>query len=138
VHILKAGQEISGSPFAMSFVEGSYPGGATYTFSTTLPEGADYTAYFDAKDTPGLQAVATPIAPTPAAPINGPDVNVPVLLGDIDSSDRVDGFDLGRLGLAFGSQPGDPNWDPDADLNGDGIVDGADLAILDENFGKIK
>jgi thermitase len=57
--------------------------------------------------------------------------------GDLDGSGRVDGFDLGRLGLAFGSHPGDSNWNPDADLNGDGIVDGSDLTILAENFGKM-
>jgi uncharacterized repeat protein (TIGR01451 family) len=56
--------------------------------------------------------------------------------GDLDGSGRVDGLDLGRLGLAFGSTPDDNNWDSDADLNGDGMVDGKDLTLLGENFGK--
>ena len=55
--------------------------------------------------------------------------------GDVDGSGRVDGFDLGRLGLAFGSQEGDPNWNPDADLNGDGRVDNGDVQILSDHFG---
>ena len=78
--------------------------------------------YFDAKDTTGLQAVATPIVPIPIVPANGSDVDAPVLSGDMYSSDRVDGFDLGRLGLAYGSRPGDLNWKPDANLNWDGYA----------------
>lgn len=62
--------------------------------------------------------------------------NLEILSSDLDGSGRVDGFDLGALGLAFGSQPDDPRWNPDADLNEDGIVDGEDLAILAANFGK--
>jgi len=30
------------------------------------------------------------------------------------------------------------NWNPLADLNGDGIVDGKDLTILAINFGKVQ
>jgi len=37
--------------------------------------------YFDAKDTTGLQAVATPIVPIPIVPANGSDVDAPVLSG---------------------------------------------------------
>jgi hypothetical protein len=50
--------------------------------------------------------------------------------GDIDGSFNVDGSDLGLLGLAWYSKPGDPNWNPNADLNNDGLVDGGDLGIL--------
>ncbi|MGB8780666.1 MAG: hypothetical protein WCD81_08460 [Candidatus Bathyarchaeia archaeon] len=35
---------------------------------------------------------------------------------------------------AFGAHPGDPNWNPEADLNGDGTVEGFDIVIL-ANFG---
>jgi len=139
VHILKGGSEISGSPFAMSGADGSPAEGTIYTFSATLPEGRDYTYYFDAKDATGLQAVAAPGAPTPTAPIDAPDVgDAPPLTGDLDGSGRVDGFDLGSLGPAFGSRPGDPNWNPAVDLNGDGVVDGSDLTLLGSNFGKTR
>jgi hypothetical protein len=46
---------------------------------------------------------------------------------------RVDGFDLGKLGIAFGSSTGGV-----ADINRDGKVDGNDLIILGTNFGKVK
>ncbi len=72
--------------------------------------------------------------------------------GNVDTSQtstasRVDGLDLIKLGLAFGSRPGDPNFNPaanlaDSDTNGNGvidpdeiIIDGSDLAILAANFG---
>jgi uncharacterized repeat protein (TIGR01451 family) len=58
-----------------------------------------------------------------------------ILSGDLDGSGRIDGFDLGLMGLAFGSRPGDANWNSDADLDGDGTVGNGDLDILFENFG---
>ena len=51
-------------------------------------------------------------------------------LGDIDKDCEVDEFDVFKLFKAFGSKPGDPNWDPDADLNDDMIVDSCDQSIL--------
>lgn len=51
---------------------------------------------------------------------------------------RVDGYDLILWGMAFGSDPSKANWNPLADLNGDGVVDGKDLAILASNFGKVQ
>ncbi|MCX7716349.1 MAG: hypothetical protein N2Z73_02920, partial [Endomicrobia bacterium] len=51
VHILKNGQEISGSPFLMDYFSGSYATGAIYRKIITLPSsGNDYTYYFEATD----------------------------------------------------------------------------------------
>lgn len=58
------------------------------------------------------------------------------LQGDMNADNRVDGTDLVMLGLRFGSQLGDANWDETADLNRDGRVDGLDLAVLAANFGR--
>ena len=55
--------------------------------------------------------------------------------GDVDGNGRVDGRDLVRLGIAFGSSAGDARYDPAADFDGDGLVDGSDLAVLASNFG---
>jgi hypothetical protein len=47
---------------------------------------------------------------------------------DVDISGRVDGADLQIVQAAFGSMRGDENYRAVADLNGDGTVDGGDLA----------
>jgi hypothetical protein len=55
---------------------------------------------------------------------------------DINLSGRVDGFDLARLGRAFGAASGDPRYDAAADLDHDAQVDGVDLALFAAQFGK--
>jgi hypothetical protein len=50
---------------------------------------------------------------------------------------RVDGYDLISFELAFGAKLGDPRWNPAADLDGNGIVDGMDLTILAFHFGEL-
>lgn len=52
------------------------------------------------------------------------------------SVNRVDGYDLYVLSRAFGTEPGDSDWNLLADLNEDLIVDGNDLIILVANFGE--
>jgi hypothetical protein len=37
---------------------------------------------------------------------------------------------------AFGSYPGQPNWNPNADLNNDGKVDIKDMVLLIKHFGE--
>jgi len=49
---------------------------------------------------------------------------------DIDQSGRVMGRDLLYWRNAFGSVTGNPTYDINTDLNGDGVVDGADLTLL--------
>jgi hypothetical protein len=59
--------------------------------------------------------------------------------GDINDDGKVDVNDLFQLGKAFGSTggpPPSPSWNPDADLNGDNIVDSLDLSTLNGNYGK--
>ncbi|MFQ5744581.1 MAG: GDSL-type esterase/lipase family protein, partial [Acidobacteriota bacterium] len=56
--------------------------------------------------------------------------------GDLDGSGQVDDLDLMRLNAAFGSKKGRPRFDAAADINGDDIVDGFDLALLAEFFGQ--
>jgi hypothetical protein len=38
---------------------------------------------------------------------------------------------------AYGSRPGMPNWNPVADLNGNGVVDFADATILARWLGTV-
>jgi len=56
--------------------------------------------------------------------------------GDVNRDGVVSQIDYDRYILAFGSEPGAPNWDPDCDLNSDGIVDGQDGVIISYFMGK--
>jgi Dockerin type I domain len=56
--------------------------------------------------------------------------------GDVDGDGRVNGSDLTKLGLAFGTNPGHSRWNESADLDENGVIDGNDLAILGGNFGR--
>ncbi|MBI4714703.1 MAG: hypothetical protein HY760_01940 [Nitrospirae bacterium] len=63
--------------------------------------------------------------------------------GNIDlsasgSEGRVDGYDLIALELARGATPADSRWNPMADLDGNGIVDGGDLEILERHYGTLQ
>jgi hypothetical protein len=58
-----------------------------------------------------------------------------ILIGDINSDGTVNFKDAILLGVAFGSKPGDLNWDSRADINGDGTVNYKDAILLGSNFG---
>ena len=63
--------------------------------------------------------------------------------GDINSKGgigdgRVDGFDLGFLGIAYNPFGAIPTGFEAADINRDGVVNFDDLSILAVNFGKAK
>jgi len=93
------------------------------------------------------KVTAAPPAPSvlPAAPVI-PKVPVAVLitpadteafhkLGDVNRDGVINNTDLNLLREAYGSKPGMANWNPDADLNGDGKVDMTDIGIASKNFG---
>jgi len=56
--------------------------------------------------------------------------------GDENRDGYIDDWDHIIMARAFGSYPGHPRWNPDADLNNDGKVDRIDLAICEKNYGK--
>lgn len=56
---------------------------------------------------------------------------VPLLDGARDL--RVSLLDMVLLANAFGSRPGDSNWNPNADINGNG-VDLSDLVLLANHY----
>ena len=57
-------------------------------------------------------------------------------LYDINQDGKIDILDLAILAKAFGSYPGHPRWNPDADVNNDGYVDLKDIAIVASHFGE--
>jgi len=58
--------------------------------------------------------------------------------GDLNGDGRVSLQDLVILANAYGSTPGDANWNANADINGDGRVSLQDLVILALQYGKSK
>jgi hypothetical protein len=49
---------------------------------------------------------------------------------------RIDGKDTVFLSRGFGLSESDPNYDGDDDFDGDGWVDGQDLAYIASNLGR--
>ncbi|MGA2309768.1 MAG: CARDB domain-containing protein [Candidatus Bathyarchaeia archaeon] len=56
--------------------------------------------------------------------------------GDLDGNEKVELVDLIRLVLSFQSQAGQPKWNPNADIDGNGIVDQSDANILAQHYGQ--
>ncbi|MEA3306056.1 MAG: malectin domain-containing carbohydrate-binding protein, partial [Candidatus Omnitrophota bacterium] len=56
--------------------------------------------------------------------------------GDTDGNNVVNIFDHSILNMAFGSSPGDDNWDERADFDRNGVVNIFDHSIMNANFGK--
>jgi len=57
--------------------------------------------------------------------------------GDVNHDGIIDIMDVLTVGLAFGSKPGDPNWNTIADLSEDwDIIDIMDVLIVGLHFGK--
>jgi branched-chain amino acid transport system substrate-binding protein len=60
---------------------------------------------------------------------------IPPLRGDVNYDGIVDRNDIAIIVGAFRSYPGDPRWNPMADLNQDGKVNPRDLIIVVRNLG---
>lgn len=56
--------------------------------------------------------------------------------GDVDADRDVDIFDLVAIGGIIGSERGDPDYDPNCDINIDDIVDIFDYVIAAGNYGQ--
>jgi len=59
-----------------------------------------------------------------------------IVPGDINFDGAVNIDDLILLTQAFGSTSGSPNWNSNADLNKDNIINALDLSLLGRNYGK--
>ncbi len=55
---------------------------------------------------------------------------------DLNRDGKVDEQDVQIFEKSFGAQVGDPNFNPQADFNHDGIIDGEDLLILARHIGE--
>lgn len=124
------------SPHVYNFTASDLTVGS-HTINTNLPlvDGAFYTVSFDATDLVGNAAttISNAMVYYDSGYGTGP-------IGNVDSSgasaSRVDGFDLIKLSLAFGSRSGEANWNPACDLDGNGVIEGSDLIVLGSHFGE--
>jgi hypothetical protein len=74
--------------------------------------------------------------PLPFTTIDGSFTNVAYLPGDLNHDGVVDIYDALILAKAFNSRPGDPNWNPEADLLDHGVIDIFDAIALCSHFGQ--
>lgn len=64
-----------------------------------------------------------------------------ILIGDLNHDGKIDMRDIATVARAFNTMPGDPLWNPAADLSGstpgvpDGKVDMRDISFLAREFG---
>jgi hypothetical protein len=56
-------------------------------------------------------------------------------LPDVDGDDTVSAVDVLGISVAFGALPDEPRYTPNADIDGNGIVDGDDLAFVAADVG---
>ncbi len=61
-----------------------------------------------------------------------------LLSGDANGDGRINALDIIILRNAFGSMPGDDNWNPAVDFNHDYRINALDIVILRNNFGKMQ
>ena len=63
-------------------------------------------------------------------------VNFSLLGGDADGNNIITSLDFSIMRGAYGSKPGDENWNEQADFDGNGVVTSLDFSILRGNYGK--
>lgn len=56
--------------------------------------------------------------------------------GDINGDFKVDLGDLVIMAVAYGSKLGDLRWNPNADIDNNGVVGSSDLAVLAQHYGQ--
>jgi len=99
----------------------------TFTWNTTGVPYGNYTITANATILPGETAT------TDNTYING-DVLV-TIPGDVNGDRTVDTSDLNAVAEAYGSTSTNPNRNPNADINNDGIVDIFDIGITSAHWG---
>jgi hypothetical protein len=60
-----------------------------------------------------------------------------VMVGDLNGDGRVNIVDVTIVAKAFQSRPGDPSWNPNADVDNSGIINIIDVTKVAKEFGKV-
>lgn len=69
-------------------------------------------------------------------PVNGAEIAVSLVNGDVNGDNSVNATDFILLRAAYGSTASSTNWNANADLDGNGSVNLQDFLILRKNFGR--
>jgi hypothetical protein len=122
--------------YANSLVIGTQPvflpsgssSGLSFTWNTDGVSFGNYT----------ITAYASPVSGENDTTNNGYSGGwvVVTIPGDLNGDFKVNLEDLVILALAYGSKPGDPNWNPNADIDNSGTVGLSDLVILALHYGQ--
>jgi hypothetical protein len=127
-------QAVAGSTFNIGSASSSLTIGGSRTFSftwnATSAPPARYTIVATMPLVPG-ETLGNGAGNT--LKFNTLNVYIP---GDMDKSGCVGTLDASILLYSYGSKPGSAFWNPDADLNRDGVVNIIDLGMWGNSFGK--
>ena len=123
------------APYTWDVFSGNLPVGLvldkqTGTVSGTPVKPGIYTFTLQITDATGVSSSVTYTWAILANPPGNVDFTT------VGSENRVDGYDLIALSMVWGTINGSAGWNPLADLNSDGIINEADISILQTNFGK--
>jgi peptide/nickel transport system substrate-binding protein len=138
LHNLDFQRTIAPSTFT---VEITFNGTVIYTGSNPSLPPCVPTKIFEYTFTPtkGFYTVHMSITPDPLTGHADPDgYNMYVWAtakGDVNLDFFVNAKDAVALGVAFGSDPSDPNWNSVCDINHDHFVNAKDAVLLGNNFG---
>ena len=111
-----------------------YTSGLVNAWDNGYPSGGNYWSDYNGTDSNGDGIGDTPYVIDSNNQDNYPLMS-PYLYADVNHDGVVNMRDIGLCCSAFGSQSGDPNWNPHCDINGDGIVNMRDIGIACDNFG---
>ena len=108
-----------------------------------LPNETRITSYewnttgFSASNTPYVISAEAEILPYETNTTNNVFVGNQVklkLVGDVNGDGKVNIDDMIAWDAAYGTKAGDLNWNPQADINGDGVVDNLDGYLILQNY----
>jgi parallel beta-helix repeat protein len=100
----------------------------TFTWNTTnVAPGVTYTLTAEADVLEGEKDTADNVFTDGTVKVN--------LQGDVDGNNVVNILDLAMVSRVYMAEEGEPDYDPDLDLNHDGIIDIIDLAIIGRHYG---
>jgi outer membrane protein assembly factor BamB len=110
---------------------------------TALPgENLTYTLYLNSTDIPPgycniiIEAHTVPDETDFSDNAYSTDIITIIALIDIDADGEINITDIYKLAAAYGTEPGHPRWNPDADVNKDDIIDIFDVFLISKKFGK--